>query len=880
MFCLKPIYLPIRKHLPTRFYPFASDRSPIQSLRQRSAPGPAGILAAVLAAGLGLATANPLAAQDQAVAGQDVLMQKVLVIRSVGRAGRSPIHTDSLEAQIVSGQWHAPAAGETIVSADETVRTWENATAEKDGNLSAASRAGYVYWPVVSPTQKVMILEAAGHNLVYADGHLRTGDPYSTGYVQIPVLLQPGTNDFLFQCSRGRLKARLTTPTGPLMIAPGDRTLPDLVIGEKEPVWCAVVLLNTTTNFAQVSLRALSRGSPEQLQEIPPLGVGKAGFLLYPPKLPASGDCSFAVEAALRSGNQKVRIESPVSLRVRRPDQTCKRTFVSSIDDSVQYYAVNPASSQTANALFLSLHGASVEAIGQADAYSPKRWGPIVCPTNRRPYGFDWEEWGQWDAFEVLALAQARYHPDQSRIYLTGHSMGGHGTWQLGALFPDRFAAIGPSAGWISFGTYANNNSLQATNEVGQMLRRAAAASDTLLMATNYLQEGVYIIHGSDDDNVPVTEARHMVKVLSEFHHDFVYHEQPKVGHWWDASDEPGADCVDWAPLFDFFAHHVIPTDASVRRIQFVTVNPAVSARSHWVTVIAQEHPLQPSSVDLQCDPGKRRIVGVTANIARLQLALPLLKPGPPFSLELDGQKIEDMSWPDVRPGAGASLVVSRQENRWQILNSIPPSDKNPLRSGPFRQAFRNHMVFVYGTQGTSAENAWALEKARYDAETFWYRGNATVKLMSDRAYLEEFAQAGKHSRNGKTEVNNVILYGNADGNAAWSVLLSSSPIQVRRNEVTVGTHVFSGDNLACLFLQPNPRDDRALVGVVSGSGPTGLRLTERMPYFLSGAGFPDCLVAGPELLTKGVAGVRAAGFFGMDWQVSSGEFAWQEETH
>ena len=65
---------------------------------------------------------------------------------------------------------------------------------------------------------------------------------------------------------------------------------------------------------------------------------------------------------------------------------------------------VNPASGPAGQALFLSLHGASVEAIGQADAYSPKKWGPIVCPTNRRPYGFDWEEWGRWDALEVLAL--------------------------------------------------------------------------------------------------------------------------------------------------------------------------------------------------------------------------------------------------------------------------------------------------------------------------------------------------------------------------------------------------------------------------------------------------------------------------------------------
>jgi hypothetical protein len=65
---------------------------------------------------------------------------------------------------------------------------------------------------------------------------------------------------------------------------------------------------------------------------------------------------------------------------------------------------------------------------------------------------------------------------------------------------------------------------------------------------------------------------------------------------------------------------------------------------------------------------------------------------------------------------------------------------------------------------------------------------------------------------------------------------------------------------------------------VVSGSGLPGLRLTERLPYFVSGTGFPDCLVLGAETLTKGAEGVRVAGFFGNDWGVASGDFVWRKE--
>ena len=65
---------------------------------------------------------------------------------------------------------------------------------------------------------------------------------------------------------------------------------------------------------------------------------------------------------------------------------------------------------------------------------------------------------------------------------------------------------------------------------------------------------------------------------------------------------------------------------------------------------------------------------------------------------------------------------------------------------------------------------------------------------------------------------------------------------------------------------------------MVSGSGVEGMRLTDRLPYFVSGVAYPDCAVLGPTVLTDGPTGVLAAGFFGLDWTVDSGDFAWRED--
>jgi hypothetical protein len=124
----------------------------------------------------------------------------------------------------------------------------------------------------------------------------------------------------------------------------------------------------------------------------------------------------------------------------------------------------------------------------------------------------------------------------------------------------------------------------------------------------------------------------------------------------------------------------------------------------------------------------------------------------------------------------------------------------------------------------------------------------------------------------------NVILYGNADTNAAWKTLLKDSPLKVRRGSVQVGSEEErTGDDLACLFVYPKSGTERALVGVVGGTGPAGFRLTDRLPYFLSGVAFPDWVIASPDTLHASDRGVVGAGFFGNDWQIPTGEAAWKD---
>ena len=816
-------------------------------------------------------TAATIAKDEPFTATAPQVWRTALVIKPVGRAGRTPAHTDVIEAAMIAGRWTRPTVGEAVVLPDGRSASWANLALGTNGWFEhEALRGGYAYMSVVVEQEKVLLVEAAGHAMVYVNGEPRAGDMYSYGYVRLPVLLKPGTNDFLFQAGRGKFKAVLVVPRVGVALDLSDLTMPDLIVGEPTKSWGAVVVINATPERRSdlVIRTVLMNGQSvvTLLPTIPPMTIRKVGLRLEG-KMPATNDLGvLTLELAAKGAAGELILDTArTPLRVRQPWQTQKRTFVSEIDGSVQYYALNPARPPRSDgqrmALFLSLHGAGVEAIGQADAYSSKPWGHIVAPTNRRPYGFDWEDWGRLDALEVLELAQRELNTDPHRVYLTGHSMGGHGAWQLASTFPDLFAAVGPSAGWISFFSYAGPSRWPTNDPLARLLRRSANSSDTLLLATNLTQMGVYILHGDADDNVPVREARTMREQLKPFHHDLAWHEQPGAGHWWETSDEPGAECVDWPPMFDFFARHARPPLSGVRQVNSTTVNPGVSAWSHWAGIEAQISPLHPATVNLQWDPWQRRVTGTTKNVARLALKLDEAHAGDDLRVEVDGQVFDKIPWP-----AKKLIWLTREDEKWRLSGEPLPAGKGPHRYGPFKAAFRDRMIFVYGTKGTPEENAWAFNKARFDAESFWYRGNGSVDVISDIAF------------NPKLELNRgVILYGHADSNGAWPALLSDSPVQVRRGEIRVDERRAAGADLACLFLRPRPGSDRACVGVVTGTSVAGLKLTDRLPYFLAGVAYPDVTILGPDMLTNGIEGIRAAGFFGLDWSVTNGEFAWRD---
>ena len=101
-------------------------------------------------------------------------------------------------------------------------------------------------------------------------------------------------------------------------------------------------------------------------------------------------------------------------------------------------------------------------------------------------------------------------------------------------------------------------------------------------------------------------------------------------------------------------------------------------------------------------------------------------------------------------------------------------------------------MVFILGTSGSKEENETNLNKAFYDAESWYYRGNGAIDIITDKLYPPE-----------KYKDRNVIIYGNANTNSAWNILLKDCPIQISTNKITADNLQWNGDSLAAYFVSP-----------------------------------------------------------------------------
>ncbi|GAB3103981.1 carboxylesterase family protein [Lysobacter terrae] len=165
---------------------------------------------------------------------------------------------------------------------------------------------------------------------------------------------------------------------------------------------------------------------------------------------------------------------------------------------------------------------------------------PAIVVFPQAPDDRDWNGDTATMALAMLDRATDEFHGDRDRVYLTGLSMGGYGTWELALREPHRFAALVPICGAL-LPPREERTTLFVTPLAG-----SADPYGTLAKALHHIP--MWIFHGAKDDLVPPDDDRRTYAALKAAGGDVRYTEFPDANH--NAWDPTYATSELWPWLF------------------------------------------------------------------------------------------------------------------------------------------------------------------------------------------------------------------------------------------------------------------------------------------------------------------------------------------
>ena len=203
--------------------------------------------------------------------------------------------------------------------------------------------------------------------------------------------------------------------------------------------------------------------------------------------------------------------------------QDCQLDRTLKVDLKYLLYLPKDYAAKPSWPLMLFLHGAGergdnldvVKKHGPPKLIAAGRDFPFIVVSPQCPK----DRW--WEPLELKLLLDEiveKHHVDQDRVYVTGLSMGGFGTWALAGYQPKRFAALVPICGG------------------GESMRVKQLA-----------KMPIWVFHGGKDPVVPLERSEKMVEALKKAGSTSVkFTVYPEAQHdsWTQAYDDP--ELYEW----------------------------------------------------------------------------------------------------------------------------------------------------------------------------------------------------------------------------------------------------------------------------------------------------------------------------------------------
>ena len=491
------------------------------------------------------------------------------------------------------------------------------------------------------------------------------------------------------------------------------------------------------------------------------------------------------------------------------------RAYRSRLDDAAIPYSVQvPAGFDRGKKyrLHLELHSAGAPSVREDylrpwSKYAPPGDTIVVAPTGRGRNGYKWA--GERDIFEVIDDVKKRYPIDDTRIRMGGESMGGLGSYYLGANYPHLFSCLLPGSGLIY---YKANTRYQGTadelNDHGESTP-TAWMEDTgriispYLYHENLLNLPLFIWHpvlkqpdGKFVSHLPPAPVRDFVRRLRE------------SGCRAEHSEEPFQNKEVEASRAAFAAEAVL--NRFPRRVIFKTGN-LMHSRAYWLQVLELASVKEFGRVE--AGVGEANAVKLSLeNVERVRLDFPeaLFDRARPVALSIGGQTLT--------VDAGKTYaVIGRDGESWKLRDAeaVPAGlVKGPDLSGPIYDVFRDRFLCVIGGRDRDKN----LADYRKELEVWQHPAITLAGGIVGSMFIYPRVKTDQEVTDQDIAESHVILLGTPENNTLLAKVISRTPVTlVSASEIRVGDKSFKGENLGITFIYPNPLNPRRYAVVNAG---------------------------------------------------------------
>ncbi len=530
------------------------------------------------------------------------------------------------------------------------------------------------------------------------------------------------------------------------------------------------------------------------------------------------------------------------------------KAYYSDVDGSWQTYGVavpNDYKGDVPYPLIVKLHGHGGNRPYQGYPAHVAADYIVVAPHGRG--SMDYMLTAEDDALNVIREVQRDYRIDPERIFLEGVSMGGTGSWNLGAKFPDLFAVAAPVCGNTNNESFLEDRPVPWTpsKQFQALHDYLQAVIDPLSYGENLLNLPVFCSHGKLDDIVRVSHARKMTDKLKKLGYQSIYQEFPNVGHG-------GFPREMWDARWRFM--HPQKLVKSPKKIRFRTPRLRYPG-SYWLQIGQLDQ--FGKFADVTAEQVVEKTVRVEcSNLKEFAILLKKLPKPPKEKLTVwinSNKAFEGDPW---KAGREESLPLRHADGIWSVKASQPGMFKRNGIEGPVHDAYVSPFVLVYGT--VSEDPIWN-KIARDEVTQFaanWHRMyNVFPRIKADTEITEKDI----------TDLN-LILYGGPAQNVISARVCSRLPIRLERDTIVLGKRRFKGPGLGARFCYPNPLNPRRYVVVSMSTEPLGIwQLNNRFGNFtgwmpLNNWNWYDFAIFDDKSATPDT--MLCSGFFGPEWNI------------